>query len=56
MVIATLVKENTYLLRIRTVIRTINTESSPKCVKVNQGIDVKSTRTIAEHAASSYQG
>lgn len=48
---ATLIKENICLLHIITVIKTINSESNPKCVKVNQ-----SMRTIAEHAASSYQG
>lgn len=55
MVIATLAKENICLLYIGAIIRTINSESNPKSVEVNQGTDVKCTRTIAEHAASSYQ-
>lgn len=55
MVIATLAKENICLLHTGAVIRTINSESNPKSVEVNQGTDVKCTRTIAEHAASSYQ-
>lgn len=40
----------------RTIIRTINLESNQNCVKFNQETDLKSTRTIAEDVASSYQG